>query len=153
VKLTDAGRTLTEDEGCGTPIHVLQAGSAFSEVPGRVHRVSNNGTTPAVMIWMVVYPICDGHSGIVTTNGPVREGLAKIPECPVPVIQPTKLAGGQFDLSFRTLTGQSYTIEQNTNFTTTNWLSYTSFTARASIFAMPVPITNGPSRFFRIREP
>jgi hypothetical protein len=120
---------LTEEESCGTPANILTAGTAFSEIPGKVHRSSNFGSTPAIMLWVETYPLCDPNSGTVVTDAPSCE-LQKIPQCPVPVLQKPRMNGGQLEVILsKTIPGQSYTIEQNTNLATTNWLRYTNFTA------------------------
>ena len=77
--------SLTEDEGCDKPLSTLAAGTSFAEIPGKVHRVFNFGTTPAIMTFVVIYPGCDKATIFVT--GPRCEGnsgkshLEKIPEC------------------------------------------------------------------------
>src|SRR5690348_10242350 len=66
--------TLTEDEGCGTALSVLNSGASFSERPGKVHMVTNLGTTPVVMTWVEIYPGCDPDQGTVFVTGPRCEG-------------------------------------------------------------------------------
>jgi len=79
---------LTEDEGCGNPLNVYAAGSAFAEIPGRVHRVFNFGSVTAVFTWTEIYPACDPNGGTIFVSGPNCEGnsgkshLEKIPACP-----------------------------------------------------------------------
>ena len=68
--------TLTEDEGCGTALNVYPAGSAFSETPGRVHRVFNYGTEPVVINFAAVFPPCYANynsSIFVATDRAARE--------------------------------------------------------------------------------
>lgn len=81
--------TLTEDEGCGTPLNVYLAGSAFSETPGRVHRVFNFGTVPVVINFTTIVPSCyANYNSTIFVSGPNCEGasgkshLEKIPACP-----------------------------------------------------------------------
>src|SRR5262249_8476595 len=79
--------TPTEDEGCGGNLNVYQAGSAFSETPGRVHRVFNYGTEPVVIVFTGITPACfkDYNLTIFVPDGPRCEGqrgkahLEKIP--------------------------------------------------------------------------
>jgi quercetin dioxygenase-like cupin family protein len=79
--------TLTEDEGCDSPLNTLAAGSAFAEIPGRVHRVFNDGSVPAVFCWVEIYPACDPNNGTIVVNGPKCIGnsgksrLEKVPSC------------------------------------------------------------------------
>ena len=81
--------TLTEDEGCGSDLNVFKAGSAFSERPGRVHRVFNFGTDPVTIVFTGIFPACYGNYNITlfVPDGPRCEGdsgkahLEKIPAC------------------------------------------------------------------------
>jgi len=80
--------TLTEDEGCGTALKVYPAGSAFSETPGRVHRVFNYGSEPVVINFTAVVPACyANYNSSIFVDGPRCEGtsgrslLEKIPPC------------------------------------------------------------------------
>ena len=80
--------TLTEDEGCGTALNVYPAGSAFSETPGRVHRVFNYGTEPVVINVAGVFPPCyANYNSNIFVNGPRCEGnsgqslLENVPPC------------------------------------------------------------------------
>ena len=81
--------TLTEDEGCATALNTYAAGSAFSEIPGRVHQVFNNGTVPVVINFTVIVPPCYGnYNNTILVEGPRCEGrsgrshLEQIPPCP-----------------------------------------------------------------------
>ncbi len=79
--------TLTEDEGCGKPTSTYSAGSAFSEIPGRVHRVFNLGTDKLVLLWTEIVPSCHASEATVFVNGPTCLGnsgkskLVKITPC------------------------------------------------------------------------
>ena len=79
--------TLTEDEGCGKALSTFAAGSSFSEIPGKVHRVFNFGTALVVIIWVEIYPGCDPNAGTIFVDGPRCKGnsgkshLEKIPDC------------------------------------------------------------------------
>jgi quercetin dioxygenase-like cupin family protein len=81
--------TLTEDEGCGTSLNIYPAGTAFSETPGRVHRVFNFGAVPVVINFATVMPSCYGnYHDAILVESPECEGtsgqshLEKIPSCP-----------------------------------------------------------------------
>jgi quercetin dioxygenase-like cupin family protein len=80
--------TLTEDEGCNTPLVSHPAGSAFDEPPGKVHRVFNLGSDPVVVIRTDILPSCYQHQGTVFVTGPECEGdsershLEPIAPCP-----------------------------------------------------------------------
>lgn len=91
---TISAGTLTEDEGCGSPLNTLTAGSAFAEIPGRVHRVFNAGSVSAVFCWVEIYPACDPNNGTIVVNGPKCIGnsgksqIEKIPSCGEAAVAP-----------------------------------------------------------------
>jgi quercetin dioxygenase-like cupin family protein len=47
--------TLTEDDGCGN-VETHPAGSAFQEVPGHIHHVTNSGTVPVQLYATYILP-------------------------------------------------------------------------------------------------
>ena len=64
------------------------------------------------------------------------------------------VSNGQFSLSFDTVASQSYTIQENTNFLSTNWVTVTNFLGTGSTCQFNTPATNTRSPvFFRVREP
>jgi len=59
---------------------------------------------------------------------------------PVPVtIQSLHSTSGSFFFAFETQSNQSYTIQQNTNLATTNWLFYTNFSGNGSLMQVVAP--------------
>jgi hypothetical protein len=72
---------------------------------------------------------------------------------PLPLLLPPQLSGTNFSFSLQTASNQSYTIQQNTNLSTTNWLLVTNFTGDGSLCQFMLPLTNGPRSFFRVRQP
>jgi quercetin dioxygenase-like cupin family protein len=62
--------TLTEDDGCGNVIDHL-AGSAFTEEPGHVHAVQNNGPGAVLVYYSDIYPA--GSSDAIFVDGPICE--------------------------------------------------------------------------------
>jgi uncharacterized repeat protein (TIGR03803 family) len=72
---------------------------------------------------------------------------------PVPPRLSTQLSGNAFTLSFQTVAGQSYTVEQNLDLSGTNWTDAgTNITGDGAIFQFTVPATN-PQEFFRVNTP
>ena len=73
---------------------------------------------------------------------------------PVPahIIGPA-LVGDNLGFAWATVSGQSYTVQQNTNLATTNWVFYTNLIGDGSLMNLQVPVTNAPQQFFRVREP
>jgi hypothetical protein len=71
---------------------------------------------------------------------------------PVQILTPQS-SGGHFNFSFQTVSNQSYTVQQNTNFTTSDWVFYTNFTGNGSMFQFTTSLSNAPNNFFRVTEP
>jgi hypothetical protein len=74
---------------------------------------------------------------------------------PVPVeILSSQRVGTNFVFQFATASGQSYTVQQNDDLATTNWVFYTNLIGTGSAIQLQAPATGTPAkRFFRIREP
>jgi hypothetical protein len=68
-------------------------------------------------------------------------------------VQSPGMSGGNFTFNFGTASGQSYTVQQNTNLTTTNWTFYINISGNGSIYQFATPVTNIPQRFFRVGSP
>jgi quercetin dioxygenase-like cupin family protein len=63
--------TLTEEKGCGRPAETITAGSAFTELPGVIHRVFNYGTEPVeIIVTAIVPPRFAGYQGTILVSGP-----------------------------------------------------------------------------------
>jgi hypothetical protein len=71
---------------------------------------------------------------------------------PVDISQP-QIVGTNLTFGFGTISNQSYTVQQNTDLTTTNWTFYTNFIGNGSFFQLITPVTNIPELFFRVRQP
>ena len=64
------------------------------------------------------------------------------------------MSGGNFAVSFATVSNQSYTVQANLDLTTTNWFDLTNFTGNGLVTPVSVPISNGvPQEFFRVKQP
>jgi hypothetical protein len=71
----------------------------------------------------------------------------------LPLTLVPKITNAQFSFSFRTAAGQSYTIQQNTNLVTTNWIPLTNFTGVGLPCQFSIPVTNTqPQLFLRVRK-
>jgi hypothetical protein len=72
---------------------------------------------------------------------------------PVPVLS-SELTGTNFILEFSTVSGQSYTVQQNVNLATTNWISYTNVTGDGTTKQFQLPVmTTSAQYFFRVSAP
>jgi len=69
------------------------------------------------------------------------------------VLEAPQLSGGNFRFSFQTESNQSYTVQQNTDLSTTNWLFVTNFTGDGSLLQFETPAATPPQNFFRVRQP
>jgi hypothetical protein len=78
--------------------------------------------------------------------------LSSLPPIATQILSP-QLAGGNFTFSFQTVSNQSYTVEQNADLTTTNWIPCANHFGDGSLFHFTVPATNHGTLFFRLREP
>jgi len=73
---------------------------------------------------------------------------------PPPQILSVHLSGGSFEMSFMTVSSQSYTVQANLDLATTNWFACTNISGNGLIIPVAVPISNGvPQEFFRVKEP
>jgi uncharacterized repeat protein (TIGR03803 family) len=68
-------------------------------------------------------------------------------------LQAAPLSGGLWSLGFQTALGQSYTIQQNANLWTTNWVFYTNLTGNGLPAQLVLPVGDASSQFFRVLEP
>jgi hypothetical protein len=55
--------------------------------------------------------------------------------------------------SLQTVNLQSYTIQESSDLTTTNWVYCTNFTGNGALSQVIVPMTGGAGLYFRVREP
>jgi hypothetical protein len=78
--------------------------------------------------------------------------LTVVSAVPVQILAP-QLAGTNLSFQFPTASGQSYTVQQNTNLATTNWTFYTNLTGSGSVMQIFAPATNKVQNFFRVTEP
>jgi len=63
------------------------------------------------------------------------------------------LQGGNVVFSLQTVNLQSYTIQESSDLTTTNWVYCTNFTGNGALSQVIVPMTGGAGLYFRVREP
>jgi quercetin dioxygenase-like cupin family protein len=80
---------LTEYHGCGEAPILHSAGEAFTEEPGAVHMVANNGSVPATLAISGILPSCYGDfNDAIFVDGPRCDGksgrsrIERVPGCP-----------------------------------------------------------------------
>jgi alkaline phosphatase D len=68
-------------------------------------------------------------------------------------IQSPLLAGTNFTFNFSTVSGQSYTVQQNMNLATTNWIFCTNIIGNGSLYQFQTPVSSNHQQFFRVSAP
>jgi hypothetical protein len=100
-----------------------------------------------------VYPSNVVSMIVSNTATSVIVRASKILAVPQQLLVPAQLSGGDFGFSFQTTSNQSYTIQQSTNLSTTNWSFVTNFLGSGSVFQFVAPVSNAPESVFRVRQP
>jgi len=75
------------------------------------------------------------------------------PSSGVQIIQPVlsaQLSAGNFILSFQTVSGQNYQVQQILDLSTANWSPYTNVTGDGALAQFAIPIANA-NQFFRVQ--
>ena len=85
----------------------------------------------------------NGGSSLVVTGPAYSPAVLGVPQ----------LFGGNLRFSLQTESHQSYTIQQNTDLTTANWLPVTNFIGDGALFQFLAPPAASPQNFFRVRQP
>ena len=68
-------------------------------------------------------------------------------------IQSPHRAGTNVVFSLSTVNGQSYTVQQNTNLASANWLPCTNFIGNGSVYQFTNPVAGLPRNFYRVTTP
>jgi hypothetical protein len=110
---------------------------------GGVNSAFSNFTYPSNEVSMILSNTASSVNIIVTQILVPPQGV---------ILQP-QMSGSNFIFSFQTITNQSYTIQQNTNPPSANWLFVTNITGDGSLFEFVIPATNAPQDFFRVLQP
>jgi hypothetical protein len=140
-------------------LSIIQA-NVFSNTVNMSVNNSTMGGDPAfghVKTLSVIYQNDAGLFQLNITEG----GTLQIPSClaqqlspPPPQFLSANLSGGNFAMSFATVSNQSYTVQANLDLTTTNWFYLTNFTGNGLAAPVSFPISNGvPQEFFRVKQP
>ncbi len=70
-----------------------------------------------------------------------------------PTFRPPVLREGNLNFGFQTISGQSYTLQTNDDLTEAAWGDFISLVGNGSTIEFAVPVTNVPTRLFRLRQP
>jgi hypothetical protein len=121
----------------------------------------SNGYVPAIGTQFHILSCANFGGGFATLNVPAgisvnysNNGVYLIVTGSTPVqLQTPKISGGNFAFSFATTNGLGYTVQQNTNLATANWVYYTNIIGNGSLYQFTSPLTNISQLFFRVRQP
>jgi hypothetical protein len=101
-----------------------------------------------------IYPSNEVSMIVSNTATSVLVRAMNILALPQRLLWQPQFSGGNFSFSFQTTSNQSYTIQQNTTASSTNWFLVTNITGDGSLFEFVIPITtSSPQDFFRVRQP
>jgi Galactose oxidase, central domain/Kelch motif len=116
---------------------------AVGDVIGLIGASALTGTFSHVNVPAGMAVVYSGVGVSLNVTGPV----------PVQILNPKPIGTNLF-FQFPTASNQSYTIQQNTNLATTNWIFFTNIVGSGSLFQFQTPITFTPAQsFFRVRQP
>jgi hypothetical protein len=139
--------------------HLAVGGSLT--LSGALQVVATNGFAAPVGTQLPIIS-CGSCSGVFTqTNIPVgtqlvytNTGVLLVVTGAVPVqILAPRLNGSNFVFGFNTVTNQSYTIRQNDNLISPNWIFYTNFIGSGSITNISIDTSKSPENFYRVDQP
>jgi fibronectin-binding autotransporter adhesin len=153
--------TLSVALGGATQFSQLAVIGGSAALAGTLNVTLTNGYAPAIGTQFQIISGNRGSStfatlkvpqGISVTYSNAGVYLTVTGAVPAQVVSP-QISSGNFTFGFGTTSGQSYTVQQNTNLAATNWSFYTNITGNGSPYQFTAPVTNIPQRFFRVSEP
>jgi hypothetical protein len=160
--------SISASNGATASFSVLAVGS-----PPLAYQWQRNGTNLAdtlglfgvtsSLLTLTVTPGDAGSYDVIVTNayGSVTSLVASlavfgpnVPLLPIPVtFYAPPPEGGFWSLGFPTAVGQSYTVQRNSDLSTTNWVTYTNLIGDGLWVNFLFPPGSAPSAFFRALEP
>ena len=138
-----------------------QLAAGYASLNGTLNVTLTNGYVPAIGTQFQIVSCLNMGWGFTVLNVPQgisvnysNNGVYLIVTGSTPVqLQSPKISGGNFAFSFATTNGLGYTVQQNTNLATTNWVYYMNIIGNGSLYQFTTPLTNIPQRFFRVSQP
>ena len=120
-----------------------------------------NGYVPAIGTQFHILSCANFGGGFAKLNVPAgiavtysNDGVYLIVTGSTPAqLQTPQVSGDNFTFSFGTTNGLGYTVQQNSDLSTTNWTYYTNLIGNGSLYQVISPVTNVPQLFFRVRQP
>jgi Cadherin domain len=172
VAVTDVAPTITSSASVtvveGTPITTPVFTATATDVVGSTVTYSLSGTDAAQfninaatgVVTLKAIPNYQTKSSysinVIASDGTLSSTKAVTVSVTIPSVQilSPKLTGTNFFFQFPTVNGQSYTIQQNVDLTTTNWVFCTNIVGNGSTQQFQWPVSATPAQhFFRIFEP
>jgi hypothetical protein len=153
--------TLSVALGGATQFGQLAVIGGSANLSGTLAVTLTNGYAPAIGTQFQIISGNRGSStfsalkvpqGISVTYSNTGVYLTVTSAVPALLLSP-QVSGGNFSFGFGTASGQSYTVLQNTNLATTNWIFYTNITGNGASYQFATPVTNIPQLFYRVTEP
>jgi hypothetical protein len=138
----------------------LQVPNASATVAGTLNVTLANGYAPAIGTQFQIvstgsrggtFSTLNVPQGISVTYSNIGVFLTVTGTVPVDIGNP-QIVNTNITFGFGTLSNQDYTIQQNTDLSTTNWTFVTNFTGTGSFFQFAAPVTNIPALFYRVLE-
>jgi uncharacterized repeat protein (TIGR03803 family) len=134
------------NSGNGTVFRINTNGMGFTNLHS--FDGDNDGTRPFAGL------IQSGNTlyGTAFSGGHSRNGTVfkLAPACPILASQYTE---SNFLISFLAFPGASYTVQQNTKLSGTNWINFTNFFGDNTVTQFTLPTTNAEQLFFRVLQP
>jgi hypothetical protein len=69
------------------------------------------------------------------------------------LIQSPQVSSNTFGFQFWAVNGDQYTVQDNTNLATTNWVNYTNITGNGTLYQFSASASNVPAIFYRVVQP
>jgi uncharacterized repeat protein (TIGR03803 family) len=139
-------------------------GGTNSGSPGTLFEVNTNGTVTTLFNFSFIgndggnpfggltRGVNGNYYGTAWQGGQYGEGAIFVVSFPV-VVQTSSVSSNRFSISFPTVDGQSYTIQQISALAENDWSTYTNLTGSGFSAQITIPATNGPAQFFRVVQP
>jgi hypothetical protein len=118
----------------------------FAPVPGDQFPILVSGQRNGM------FATLDVPAGIDVNYTPTSAVLVVTGTVPAHLTSPA-LSGDNFQFSFGTVAGRSYTVEHTEDLASTNWVFHTNLTGNGSLMQVVAPASATARRFFRVRQP
>jgi hypothetical protein len=130
----------------------INVGGSANAIPAKLRLGARTSTPPEGCFAGLIDEACVFNRALTTNEMAALYAAGELGMC-----KPLSLAGRwlppNFDLSFQSVSNQSYTVEQNTNLTTRNWVILTNLPGDGSLIHVTTPANSARQDFFRVARP